>query len=316
MLRIILFIMGTVLISACGGGGGSNTAMPSTPSTTETSPPEPAAETETTYTGVFIDSPVQGLNYRTASQSGVTNAAGEYIYQLNEKVIFSIGGIDFPEVDVAAEITPLTVFDTDDFDHVGVVNMVRLLQTLDLDGIPENGIELAENIHMLASTLDVDFTDSTFDTTVAQFVIDNNAININLVSAEQAIQHLKDTLMFVEPSPSSCGADHPKVGYSGSFNTLFHDVSGDAVVIDNCTISVTNFNYDATAPAVFFYADNGQTSIASFTIGEELRNNRVSYVNDTIILKLPNNKTLDDLSTMSVWCVDFSIDFGNLQFTP
>ena len=67
---------------------------------------------------------------------------------------------------------------------------------------------------------------------------------------------------------------------------------------------------------VFFYADNRQTSIASFTIGEELRNNRVSYVNDTIILKLPNNKTLDDLSTMSVWCVDFSIDFGNLQFTP
>jgi hypothetical protein len=31
-------------------------------------------------TGVFIDSPVSGISYKTASQSGVTNDKGEFKY--------------------------------------------------------------------------------------------------------------------------------------------------------------------------------------------------------------------------------------------
>ena len=42
---------------ACGGSGGSNSETP-----TPTPTPTP-----TTYTGVFVDSPVQGLKYQTAT---------------------------------------------------------------------------------------------------------------------------------------------------------------------------------------------------------------------------------------------------------
>ena len=299
LVAITLISLG---LFACGGSG-SGSSNSETPTPTPTPTP--------TYTGVFIDSPVHGLNYQTATQSGTTNAMGEFIYQLGEKVTFSIGGITFPEVDVKAIITPLDIFKTENLEHSGVVNMLRFLQTLDVDGNPDNGIELSSLIHTLAANLTIDFTSATFDNQVAEFVIDNNAINISLISAQRALEHFRESLMI--PEPNNCGNDHEKVGFTGSFNTLAHDVTGDAKILDNCTIEVSNFNYDATAPAVYFYADNSMTN--SFTLGDELREDRVAYVNDTIIVKLPNGKTLDDIEKFSVWCVDFSVSFGDLIFT-
>lgn len=295
-------------LMACGGGSDSSTADTSQPAIQ----PSPV-----TYTGTFIDSPVQGLNYKTETQSGVTNANGEFIYQLNEKVTFSIGDIEFLETPVASVITPLTIFSTQDINKTEVVNMLRLLQTLDADGDAANGITLNDNIHALAANLTVDFASADFDSQVQQLVLDNNAVNISLISAAQAVMHFETTLGgSTGNEQSACGSDHPSVGFTGSFNTLAHDVTGDAEIIDNCTIAITNFNYDATAPAVYFYADNTDTSsIESFTLGDELRKDSVPYNNATIIVKLPNNHSLDDINTFSVWCVDFSVSFGDLIFT-
>ncbi|WP_426360524.1 DM13 domain-containing protein [Pseudocolwellia sp. HL-MZ19] len=50
-------------------------------------------------------------------------------------------------------------------------------------------------------------------------------------------------------------------------------------------------------------------------LGDTLRDNSVEYVNENITLKLPNNKTLDDLQYLSVWCIDFNANFGDLRFT-
>lgn len=296
-------------LAACGGGGSD-----SSPSKVSQPPIQPSP---VTYTGVFVDSPVQGLNYKTETQTGITNAEGEYIYQLTEKVTFSIGDIVFPETPVASVITPLTIFNTQDTNKTDVVNMLRLLQTLDADGNASNGITLNENIHTLAANLTVDFSSADFDNQVAQLVIDNNAVNISLISAAQAVMHFENTLTgSTGNEPSGCGNDHPSVGYTGSFNTLAHDVTGDAEIIDNCTISITNFNYDATAPAVYFYADNtGSSTTESFTLGDELRKDSNPYNNATITVKLPNGTTLNDINTFSVWCVDFSVSFGDLTFT-
>lgn len=299
----------SISLVACGGGGSGSSI--SQGSSTPVQPPP------VTYTGIFVDAPVQGLNYKTETQAGITNENGEFIYQLNEKVIFSIGGIDFLEIPVASVITPLTVFDTQDINKTEVVNMLRLLQTLDTDGVASNGISLNENIHTLAANLTVDFASADFDSQIAQLVLDNNAVNISLISAEQAVMHFENTLAGnTGNEPSTCGNDHPSVGFTGSFNTLAHDVTGDAEIIDNCTITITNFNYDATAPAVYFYADNtDNSSTQSFTLGDELRKDSVPYNNATITVKLPNNYTLNDINTFSVWCVDFAVSFGDLTFT-
>lgn len=307
----------TSALIACGGGGSDST--PTTPvSETPNTPVTPPAS-PTTYTGVFIDSAVQGLNYKTATQEGTTNSNGEFIYQLGEMVIFSIGGIDFPAVAVKSEITPLDVFNTEDIESVDVVNMLRLLQSLDDDGIPENGITLREEIHTLAANIDVDFNDANFDTLINAALALYNGMNTSLISQESAVQHFRNTLMLEEPNPSGCGDDHEKVGYRGEFSTIEHNVSGSVTILDNCTLQVESFNYDASAPLVYFYGDNktiitGNDSPTAFNIGDVLRSNGADYVDQTITLKLPNNKTLDDLDYLSVWCEEFLINFGDLQF--
>lgn len=306
----------TSMLMACGGGSSSSPTTSEAEATPPVTPPAPVEPT--TYTGVFIDSAVEGLNYKTATQEGATGSNGEFIYQLGETITFSIGGIDFPAVAVKSEITPLDVFNTQDIESVGVVNMLRLLQSLDSDGMPENGITLREEIHTLAANIDVNFTDSNFDVVVNGALALYEGINSSLISQETAVQHFRDTLMLNQPNPSGCGDDHAKVGYSGSFSTLFYNVSGTATIIDNCTIRITGFNYEANAavPGPYFYGSTSDQypASSSFTIGDILRSNNVPYVNQDITLKLPNNVTLDDIDYLSVWCVPVRANFGDLRF--
>lgn len=310
--KLISSLVISAMLSACGGGGDSAT----TPQITEVEQQETTQPVEpTTYTGVFIDSAVEGLNYTTETQEGTTNENGEFIYQLGEMVTFSIGGISFPPVAVQSQITPLDVFNTEDITNEGVVNMLRLLQTLDEDGIPENGITIIDLAHTLTEDISIDFTDENFSTLIDVALALYSGVNNSLISEESAIQHFTDTLLLNETS-SGCSSVHPKVGYTGSFSTIDHNVSGTVTIVDDCTLQVENFNYDATAPAVYFYGDTTDTFLSSnaFTIGDILRDDRVDYVNESITLKLPNNRTLDDLEYLSVWCVDFSVNFGDLRF--
>lgn len=314
---LLLSIFIGLTISACGGGSGESSMPNVTSPPVVTTPPVVTPPEPTTYTGTFIDSAVEGLSYKTATQEGTTNANGEFIYQLGETVVFSIGGIEFPAVNVKSELTPLDVFDTDDLSNVGVINMLRLLQSLDEDGMPENGIKIIEAAHVLAENININFTDSNFTTLINIALAAYSGINNSLISEEAALQHFRDTLMLNEPMPSSCGSDHAKVGYTGTFQTYAHDVAGTVTIVDNCTLQVENFSYDSTAPIVYFYGDTSANFLSNnaFTIGEILRDNSVAYVNDSITLKLPNNKTLDDLEYLSVWCIDFKANFGDLRFT-
>lgn len=297
-LAIPLVIANSLILSACGG----------------VRDPSPLDDNKQSEIGVFLDSAVEGLHYKSESQSGLTNDDGEFTYLNDEQMTFSIGAIELPSVEAKNIITPLDIFETTDLENIGVINLARLLQTLDIDGNAENGIRLAENIHDLAANLSVDFTSHEFDEQVELLISENNSMNsatyTQLISAEMAIEHLESTL-----DALSCGSDHPAVGSTGEFSTLAHGVSGHAEIIDNCTIQITNFNYDATAPAVYFYGANNNSFSNGFTIGEQLRDNGIDYVNDTITITLPENKTLDDLSHLSVWCVEVSVNFGSFEFS-
>jgi len=44
-------------------------------------------------TGVFLDSPVGGLNYQTATMSGITDENGTFMYHEGEIVTFLIGDV-------------------------------------------------------------------------------------------------------------------------------------------------------------------------------------------------------------------------------
>lgn len=298
--KVPLSIILSSLLTACGGGS------------SDTTPP-----VITTYTGKFVDAAVIGINYRTAEEAGTTNADGEFIYRLDEKVTFYIGDIVFPEVPADVIITPLNIFNTTDVHNLAVVNALRLLQTLDEDGDPDNGINILSEAHQLALGVTVDFTSNEFESQVASFIAGGNQLNKQLITADDAIYHFQLTLNEMNgESMNDCASTHVKVGQTGFFSTFAHNVAGKAEIIDNCTIEITEFSYDGGGPDVYFYAANegAYDSEGAFSMGRRL--NGTIHEDGVFTLKLPNNKTLDDLNGISVWCVDFSANFGDLTFTP
>lgn len=179
-----LVLLFAASLAGCGGGD-SDTA-------TNEPPPETPAGTET---GVFVDSAVGGLGYRTDTQEGETNADGEFEYVDGETVTFFIGDVELPAVKAGAVITPMDVFDTLDLTDQRVVNLARLLQSFDEDGDPSNGISIADAAHLAATGLSIDF-----DVPTADFEANTDVINLvsngggagTLVSADGALAHLQN----------------------------------------------------------------------------------------------------------------------------
>ena len=262
--------------------------------------------------GVFIDSAVQGLSYSSRTQSGVTNENGAFTVDRGEPVIFSIGDLTLPAVLAKETITPLDIFSATSTDNVSVVNLARLLQSLDTDSNPENGIVIDSEAANVATQMD--FSSESFDDDVANFVANSGSQTVTLIDAATAIEHLEATLNINQVDLSACGDDHPLVGQIVSLSTLQHQVAGDVRVVDNCTLEVTDFVYDGQGPRVFFFGalDSQYSSADSFVIGPRL--NGRSYNGETLTLTLPDGTTLDDMNSISVWCADFRIDFGSAEF--
>ncbi|MGM0767827.1 MAG: hypothetical protein ACQEV6_07370 [Pseudomonadota bacterium] len=178
----IAIVSAALALGACGGSGGSSNNNN-----------EAAAET-----GVFVDSPVANIGYRTATREGVTSADGEYDYEPGETVTFFIGDLEFPGVPASGVVTPLDIAGTTDTSDDMVVNIARLLQTLDTDGDPSNGISISDLAKDNASQVDfslsvADFASSSAVTTLVQNGGQASAVT-ELVSAEAAKAHLENTL--------------------------------------------------------------------------------------------------------------------------
>ncbi len=303
----ILFITG---LTACGGSDSSNEVNPPPPVPIE------GESTSTVFTGTFIDSRVENLHYFTDSIDGATNEFGEYNYQTDEVVTFSIGDINFPAAIASSVITPLNVFNSQNLNHTSVTNMLRLLQTLDTDGDASNGIQISELVHTLATGINIDFSASDFDSQVVDLVAMSGAQNIQLLSSAQATSHFQQSLDTIEQLNSSvCGDDHEKVGSSGFFETLAHNVAGKATIIDNCTIKISQFDYDGGGPKVYFYAGiaHAYDSVNAFNVSQNISGS--VFQNGELLLRLPNDKSLDNLDGLSVWCTDFNADFGHMNFS-
>ena len=98
-----------------------------------------------TKTGVFLDSPVINIGYRTETISnGVTNSLGEFNYLQGENITFFIGDLALPSTLATGTVTPLDIANSQDTSNTTVVNIIRLLQTLDKDGNLDNGITITD----------------------------------------------------------------------------------------------------------------------------------------------------------------------------
>ncbi len=156
-----------------------------------------ASITSIVKTGRFIDSAVAGLSYQTETRSGFTNANGEFSYLEGETVVFGLGDLKFPAVTAAQILTPLELAGVTDINDTGVVNMARLLQSLDQDCDPGNGITISGEALLSAAGMSLDFESANFDLEVANLVSNGGQQNASckeLISASQAINHLQESL--------------------------------------------------------------------------------------------------------------------------
>ncbi|UGA57148.1 adhesin [Vibrio sp. VB16] len=143
----------------------------------------------TTLTGVFVDSPVGGISYRTETKAGTTNELGEYDYVDGETVTFFINDLEFPPVLASGIITPMDMSD----EPTTQTNILQLLQTLDKDGNPENGITIDDAATAaFADASGLDITSTSFDTDVAGKL---SGLGLTIVSKEDAQDHFKSTLL-------------------------------------------------------------------------------------------------------------------------
>jgi len=186
-----VIVIGFIAIVGTGGGGGSGGGGDSTPSVPK---------------GTFVDSVVEGVEYKTATQSGLTDSAGIFSYQTGESITFSLGGIVLGQAIAKTLMSPIDLINgaVDETDPT-VTNISRLLQSLDMDGNLDNGITISEEIRNEIEGRPIDFTLSTadfgndpdvqalFDTLNALGVFTDRDIR-TLRSVGEAQSHLRETL--------------------------------------------------------------------------------------------------------------------------
>jgi len=167
-------------------------------------------------TGRLIDSAVEGLAYRTETRTGVTNENGEFTYLTGENIIFGLGDLEFPAVTAAQILTPLELAGVEDINDTGVVNMARLLQSLDKDCDPSNGITIDGEAVLSAAGMSIDFESPDFDEDVVNLVSNGGQDDAcqELVDAEDAVAHFQETLdnLNNQPEPPISGGLLGKVG--------------------------------------------------------------------------------------------------------
>ncbi|MCW5631173.1 MAG: hypothetical protein KIT47_20040 [Rhodoferax sp.] len=207
-------IVGMALaVSGCGGGSDGGSATPAIQS------------------GVFVDAPVQGLAYRSGATTGFTDALGTFRYETGQPVTFTLGSVVIGTIAAGKA----TVFPTDlvpgaiDETDATVSNMVRLLQTLDDDGDPSNGI-LITSVVRDSLTTPLDFAQSKVDfaadPVVVAAVATATALRASgaapLKDAASAEAHFRFTLL---------------AAFAGTWHASFVGTSGPTDY-GNCTVTV------------------------------------------------------------------------------
>jgi len=111
-----------------------------------------------------------------------------------------------------------------------------------------------------------------------------------------------------------CAKTHPKVGWYADLATYAHGVRGRATITDDCTVTLSDFHYDGNGIDVRLYGAIAKDFANGFPIGGQLYRPGQPYVNVTLPMRLPRGKSLNDLDSVSVWCVAARHNFGDGVF--
>lgn len=89
--------------------------------------------------GHFVDANVSGLAYLTPTQSGITGEQGQFWWLPGERIDFWVGRLPLGSALADRAVSPVDLFPGADLEDDRVLNVARLLQSLDGDGNPGSG---------------------------------------------------------------------------------------------------------------------------------------------------------------------------------
>lgn len=144
--------------------------------------------------GVLIDSAVAGVEYTRSSSPAtvlLTDAQGRYDYVAGETVAFRIGGVALGSAAGKSKLSIVDLVNASGALSLPVIHRARLLQSLDKDGDPSNGIEIdaATRAALAGKTIALDGTAAEFEAAFAAQLPGRVLRGANL-----AREHLESTL--------------------------------------------------------------------------------------------------------------------------
>jgi len=217
-------------------------------------------------TGTLLDSPVSGIAYSTLTQSGVTNAQGHFTFRPGEEISFRLGELHLGTTlgrnqvtlfnlagvsSLPENLTELYESLSEKAEHRPLhhaINLGVLLQTLDADAEPNNGIEILPAVaqHFTASSLWLSQPYTRFQNShrLRQILRATDQASLlssrDLTPAHSAFAHMMDQAGFnqeiflareIETNTDGVGA--PEHVYSRTFTssgklaTAYFDTDGD-----------------------------------------------------------------------------------------
>lgn len=186
-----------VIMTGCGEGGGSSSAEPVVQEAVQQN------DLVALQSGRFIDSAVSGLQYscNPSGRTGVTNSSGIFTCNSGDLISFYIAQNFIGSAILQDIVTPKTFYPNNE---EAMINLAQLLQTLDEDSNPDNGIVIDNEKAARLLNQDLDFEDRNFDDDVEGYLLES------LVNGEAAHQHLENTLIVLNGgSVEDSGLEEP-----------------------------------------------------------------------------------------------------------
>lgn len=176
----------TYTVTASNAGGNSKSQF------LLTVDPPPAG---TAVSGMFRSDTVIGLGYVSGAQSGMTNASGEFTYEVGQGITFSVGQLEIGTVPMAKTLlTPVDLAAEGTGYSNRVLNVVRFLMMLDQDNNANNGIQISAAVTAAAADwAPVDFDTTDLPTTLGPLIQQASAadgVSHVLPNAASADAHL------------------------------------------------------------------------------------------------------------------------------
>ena len=284
---IVLSLATGLFLLGCGGGGSSDSA----------------GSFISSSTAFLSDSRLQGVTYTCGSETGLTTAEGAFSYTdgVCTAVEFSIGGISLGSINVA-DISPdkiiypadLLGLDRNNTTEQELTNMLQLLQSLDSDGNPYNGITIDANT---SSTLQGSTLSFDNNATLADINSTLTSIGANLVPRDDAVAHYEDTLrndlnISVDTVPPSAAiiTNAPSETYTNTTSITINGEVGAQIWVNGLYIGL---NIDSNNSAVFDVntSDNSDTNNSSSIVLRD-DNNASSNATESSIFRA-SQATLD-----------------------